>query len=75
MIVVLRPYKHVEHFKPSTLGTSAFDEVKALQEEKPYMHSHSATPISAHKKLFIGEIDPRMLIRGDPNQQLMLIKE
>jgi hypothetical protein len=30
MIVVLRPYKHVEHFKPSTLGTSAFDDVRAL---------------------------------------------
>jgi len=35
----------------------------------------SVTPSNAHKRLYIGEIDPKMLIRGDPTQQLMLVKE
>jgi hypothetical protein len=33
MIVVLRPFKHVEHFKPSTLGTSAFDDMRTIPDE------------------------------------------
>lgn len=73
MIVVLRPFKHVEHFKPQTLGTSAFDQVLPSPEEK-FGFMHTQTP-NQFKKLYIGEIDPKMLIRGDPTQQLMLIKE
>jgi hypothetical protein len=70
MIVVLRPFKHVDHFKPSTLGTSAFDDMRTIpDEQKPFLHTSTATPISAQKRLFIGEVDPRMLIRGgDPSQ-------
>lgn len=28
MILVLRPFKNVEHFNPSTLGASQLEEVK-----------------------------------------------
>ena len=33
MIVVLRPFKHVDHFKPSTLGTSAFDDMRTIPDD------------------------------------------
>lgn len=73
MIVVLRPFKHVEHFKPATLGISALDEVRE-DPNKPFLWSATHNP-GVTKKLYIGEVDPRMLIRGDPSQQLMLVKE
>ena len=68
MIVVLRPFKHVEHFKPSTLGVSQFDDVRGDDNE-------AALSKQSTKRLFIGDVDPRMLIRGDANQQLMLLME
>lgn len=55
MIVVLRPFKHVELFQPSALGVSQFEEVHGADTEAP-----------STKRLFIGDIDPKML-RGDSN--------
>lgn len=64
MIVVLRPFKNIEHFKPSTLGVSQFDDV-----------SNGDLEAASTKRLYIGDVDPRMLIKGDPNQQLILVME
>lgn len=64
MIVVLRPFKQVEHFQPSALGVSQFEEVHEADSEA-----------ASTKRLFIGDVDPRMLIRGDSNQQLILLME
>jgi len=71
MIVVLRPFKNVEHFKPSTLGVSQFDEVRD-QESGSFNSKQSAV----HKRLFIGEVDQRMIQRTDNSSQpMMLLKE
>ena len=67
MIVVLRPFKIVEHFKPSTLGVSTLDEVRNEDRGSSFSRIVSSEG-SSEKRLFIGEIDQRMLIRGDPTQ-------
>ena len=72
MIVVLRPFKNVEHFNPSTLGVSNFDEPR---DDTGSFNKFMSQPSQVNKRLFIGEIDGRMLIHGHPNQQMMLLKE
>lgn len=59
MIIVLRPFKIVEHFIPSTLGVSAFDQVRNNTDDinSTSINSYSRVlPQKFSKQLFIGEI-------------------
>lgn len=76
MIIVLRPFKIVEHFVPSTLGVSAFDEVRNNTEEKAGSFTRTLSlSQQISKRLFIGEVEAKSLLKSDATQQLMLVKE
>lgn len=51
MIVVLRPFKHVEHFQPSALGVSQFEDVQGADSEAP-----------STKRLFIGDVHQQLIL-------------
>lgn len=74
MIVVLRPFKNVEHFKPRTLGMSHFDNVQdesgTFERVMKKMQERNQT-----KRLFIGELDSKLFVRSDESIQMMLLKE
>lgn len=65
MIIVLRPFKHVELFKPQSIGLNHFDEGR---EELSNQEKYS-------KRLYIGELDARNFSTRGFNQQMMLLKE
>jgi hypothetical protein len=79
MIIVLRPFKQVEHFNPSHLGTSQFEESKVGEgpgfDKAISMMVNYQQLINSTKRLYIGEIDPRLFVKGDQHMQMMLLKE
>jgi Phosphatidylinositol-4-phosphate 5-Kinase len=82
MIVVLRPFKNVEHFKPQTLGAGTFEEVKSGEDNPSIdkaismmVNYQQQQLINSTKRLYIGEIDSRLFMKGEQHLQMMLVKE
>ena len=82
MVVVFRPFTHVEYFKQTFSGYQEFADVKqtasgevanTLFEKIKQVQVNGEG--DSQKCLFIGELDPKLLSRPGEDLQLILIKE